>query len=145
MDFANGKLGAYIPGGFEFVSVSDLARGHLLAMEKGRSGQRYIVSTRFLTVDDLMGMLERFSGRKRPRRLPPTLMMGIAHVSSFVLTRAFPEKPQRFTPDAVRLLQMQRKADISKARRDLGYAPTSLEDAVRDAYEDFRARGLISS
>lgn len=143
LDFANGDLGAYIPGGFEFVSASDLARGHVLAMEKGRTGHRYILSTRFVTVDELMEMLERFTGRKRPKRLPPTLMMGLAHVSSFVLTRAFPERPQRFTPDAVRLLQMQRKADIGKARTELGYEPTSIEDAVESAYLDFKRRGLV--
>ncbi len=145
LDFANGDLGAYIPGGFEFVSATDLARGHVLAMEKGRTGQRYIISTQFLTVDDLMGMLERISGRKRPRSLPPGLMMGIAHVSSFVLTRAFPERPQRFTPDAVRLLQLQRKADITKAKTELGYEPGAIEDAVRAAYEGFRERGLVRS
>lgn len=143
LDFANGDLAAYIPGGFEFVSAADVARGHVLAMEKGRTAQRYIVSTQFLTVDDLMGMLERITGRKRPRALPPTLMMGIAHVSSFVLNRVAPERPQRFTPDAVRLLQMKRRADITKAKTELGYEPSSIEDAVRDAYEGFRARGLV--
>jgi nucleoside-diphosphate-sugar epimerase len=143
LDFANQALGAYIPGGFEFVSASDLARGHLLAMDKGRVGQRYIFSTSFLSVDDLMTMLEAMTKRPRPRRLSPTVMMGLAHVSSFVLTRVAPERPQRFTPDAVRLLQMQRKADITKARSELGYEPTSLESAVRAAYEDFVARGLV--
>ncbi|CAN5502096.1 NAD-dependent epimerase/dehydratase family protein [soil metagenome] len=144
-DFANGDLGAYIPGGFEFVSASDLAEGHVLAMEKGRSGQRYILSTRFLTVDDLMEMLERITGRKRPRRLSPKIMMGIAHVSSFVLSRVAPERPQRFTPDAVRLLQMQRKADITKAKTELGYAPPEIEKAIHDAYDGFRARGLVQA
>ena len=142
LDFANGKLGAYIPGGFEFVGAGDLARGHLLAMEHGQKGERYIVSTQFLTVDDLMAMLETITGRKRPRRLPSTAMMVLAHVSSFVLNRVAPERPQRFTPDAVRLLSLMRKADIGKARRDLGYTPGSIEEAFRAAHAGFVARGL---
>jgi nucleoside-diphosphate-sugar epimerase len=143
LDFANGKLGAYIPGGFEFVDASDLARGHVLAMERGLKGERYIVSTQFLTVDELMAMLETITGRKRPRRLPAGAMMVLAHVSSFVLNRVAPERPQRFTPDAVRLLSLHRKADLGKARRELAYVPGSIEDAVRAAYASFVARGLV--
>jgi nucleoside-diphosphate-sugar epimerase len=143
VDFANGDLGAFIPGGFEFVSAADLANGHLLCMEKGRPGQRYIFSTQFLTIDTLMEMLEGITGHRRPRRLPPALMMGVAHVSTFVLRRVAPDRPLRFTPDAVRLLQMRRRADITKARTDLGFAPTSIERAVRDAYESFVAEGRI--
>ncbi|HEY3497716.1 MAG TPA: NAD-dependent epimerase/dehydratase family protein, partial [Polyangiaceae bacterium] len=144
LDFANGKLGAYIPGGFEFVSASDLAAGHLLAMEKGRSGERYIVSTQFVSVDDLMGMLETITGRRRPRKLPPGAMKVLAHISSFVLNRVAPERPQRFTPDAVRLLSLRRHADIGKARAELGFGPGSIEQALREAYESFVARGLVT-
>jgi nucleoside-diphosphate-sugar epimerase len=144
IDFANGKLRAYIPGGFTFVSVSDMVEGHILAMEKGRRGQKYIFSTAFLTVDELMSIFEEVTGRKRPSlRLPPPLMAGIAEVSSFFLTNFFPNRPQRFTPAAVRFLRMQRKADCSKARNELGYEPTSIAQAVRDAYACFVRRGLI--
>lgn len=143
LDFANGKLGAYIPGGFEFVAASDLANGHVLAMERGRSGERYIVSTRFVTVDELMQILETITGRKRPRRLPPGAMLVLAHISSFVLNRVAPERPQRFTPDAVRLLSLARRADIAKARTELGYTPGSIEQALREAHADFVARGLV--
>jgi len=145
-DFANGTMRAYIPGGFDFVAARDIVAGHVLAMEKGRVGQRYIISTRFAEVDELMGILERVTGRPRPAlRLPATLMLGIAHVSSAVLTNLFPSVPQRFTPAAVRLLQMRRHADTSRARRELGYTPTSIEDALQEAYEHFVERGLIRS
>lgn len=145
-DFANGKMRAYIPGGFDFVAARDICEGHVLAMEKGRVGQRYIFSTRFVEVDELMGILEQVTGRPRPAiRLPPAVMSGVAHVSSFVLTHLFPRAPQRFTPAAVRLLQMRRRADTGRAQRELGYRPTSIEDALREAYEHFVERGEISS
>jgi dihydroflavonol-4-reductase len=143
-DFSARKMSAYIPGGFEFVAARDIVQGHLLAMEKGRSGQRYIFSTRFVTVDDLMDIMERVTGQPRPRlRLPPAVMAPIAHVSSFVLTNFFPQRPQRFTPGAVRILQMQRHADTTKARTELGFVPSSIEDAVRDAHAWFIERGEI--
>jgi nucleoside-diphosphate-sugar epimerase len=146
VDFATGKLRAYIPGGFEFVAARDIAEGHILAMNKGRSGQRYIFSTEFKTVDQLMGICEKVTGVRRPRlKLPPPLMAGIAEVSSFFVSNLSPDTPQRFTPAAVRLLRMQRKADCSKARQELGYQPTSIEEAIRESYECFRRRGVIPS
>lgn len=145
-DFANGKMRAYLPGGFDFVAARDIAAGHVLAMEKGKSGQKYIFSTRFVEVDEMMGMLERITGHPRPAlRLSPAVMNVFAHVSSFVLTNFFPKVPQRFTPFAVRFLQLRRKADTSKAQQELGYRPTSIEDALTEAYEHFVERGLVPS
>jgi len=145
VDFANGRLRAYIPGGFEFVAARDIVEGHVLAMRKGRSGQRYIISTKFLTVDELLGIFERVTGRPRPPRIPPGLMAAAAEVSSFVLTHFCPNVPQRFTPGAIRLLRMQRRADCSKARRELGYEPTRIEDAIQEAYDWHVERGAVRS
>jgi nucleoside-diphosphate-sugar epimerase len=146
VDFARGKLRAYIPGGFTFVAAADMVDGHMLCMEKGRAGQKYIFGTEFLTVDELMTIFEDVTGRRRPRlRLPPPLMAGIAQVSSFVLTNFFPDRPQRFTPAAVRFLRMERKADCTKAIRELGYRPTTIAQAVREAYECFVRRGVIQA
>lgn len=143
-DFAQGKLRAFIPGGFEFVSTRDIVQGHVLAMESGTPGQKYIFSTRFLTVDELMAYFEEVTGRAKPRlRLPPALMAGVAEVTSFVMNRFFPHAPQRLTPGAVRILRMERHADCSKAKEQLGYQPSSILEAVHLAYEDFVRRGVI--
>src|SRR5205823_12298652 len=132
------------PGGFEFVASRDIVAGHLLAMEKGRSGQKYIISSRFTTVDELMAIFERVTGRRRPRlRLPAPVMAVIAEVTQAVQSRLFPSRPQRLTPGAVRILRMHRRADTSKAQRELGFVPTSIEDAVREQYEFFVGQGFI--
>ena len=144
IDYAHGKLRAYIPGGFEFVSTRDIAEGHVLAMAKGRSGQKYIISTAYATVDDLLDLFGEVTGKPKPRlRLPPPVMAAIAEVADKTWFRAFPNQPRRFTPAAVRLLSMKRRADHGKARAELGYQPTPLKDAIRDAYEDFVRRGVI--
>ena len=144
IDFANGRLRAYIPGGFEFVAARDIVQGHLLAMAKGRTGQKYIFSTGFATVDELMAFYEELTGRPRPRlRLPPAAMLATAHVVSAALRVVAPRVEQRFTPGAVRLLTMGRRADNGKARRELGYQPTSIRDALAEQYAFFMRQGWM--
>ena len=144
-DFANGTLRAYIPGGFEFVAACDIVQGHLLAMERGRRGQRYIFSSQFVTLDELMELFEHVTGRPRPRlRLPAPVMAAVAEVASPLLTRLVPTLRQRLTPGAVRILRLGRRADCAKARDELGYKPSSVSDAVREAYEFFVREGRIA-
>ena len=146
LDFAHGRLRAFIPGGFEFVAARDIVQGHRLAMDKGRAGQKYIFSTSFETVDGLMAIFERATGRARPRlRLPSGLMLGLAVTVDTIARRVAPHAEPRFTPGAVRLLRSERRADIGKARAELGYQPTSVEAAIRDAYDDFVRRGMVSA
>jgi 3beta-hydroxysteroid-4beta-carboxylate 3-dehydrogenase (decarboxylating) len=144
LDFAAGRLRAYVPGGFEFVSTRDIVEGHRLAMDKGRPGQKYIFSTAFKTVDELMTIYERVTGRRRPRlRLPGAAMAALARAVDVALRCVAPDVEPRFTPGAVRILRMHRRADITKARTELGYQPTSVEAAVREAHADFARRGLL--
>jgi len=144
LDFARGRLRAYVPGGFEFVAARDIVQGHRLAMDKGRTGHKYIFSTAFKTVDELMAVYEDVTGRRRPRlRLPGPVMTGLAEAVNFFVMRFVPDVEPRFTPGAVRILRMNRRADITKARTALGYQPSSVEEAVREAYEDFVRRGKL--
>jgi nucleoside-diphosphate-sugar epimerase len=136
-DFGNGQMRAYIPGGFEFVTARDIAEGHVLAMRKGRAGHRYIFSSGYLSVEDLMGIYERVTGRKRPVRIPAGLMAALAHVTNKFMTNP------RFTPATIRLLRQQRRADSSKAATELGYSATSIEHAIQEAYDWFVERGVI--
>jgi nucleoside-diphosphate-sugar epimerase len=144
MDFSNGKLPAYLPGGFEFVSAGDLVEGHLLAMTRGRKGQKYTFATAFTTVDELMEIFEEVSGRPRPRlRLDPRLMAGVAEVTSAVMGTLRPEAFQRLTPAAVRILRLERHTDTTKAKAELGFRPSSIRRAIHEAYADFARRGLV--
>jgi nucleoside-diphosphate-sugar epimerase len=146
LDYANGRLRAYVPGGFEFVAVRDLVQGHLLAMARGRPGQKYIFSTQFLTIEGLLGIYEEVTGRPPPKlRMPGPVIAGLARATDFVLDRLAPHAPRRFSAAAVRYLRMQPRADCGKAKRELGYQPTSIAAAIREAYEFFCHRGQIDS
>ena len=143
-EFAEGRLRFIVPGGHEFVAAGDIVEGHVLAMNKGRPGQNYLFSSAFLSLDELLALFREFTG-DQPRyiRLPAGLMLPIAEVVSFWLSRMNPNFPQRFTPGAIRRLRQPRYANIAKARDELGYAPTDIRDALCEAYEFHCSRGAI--
>jgi nucleoside-diphosphate-sugar epimerase len=143
-DYCTGRLRAYVPGGFDFVNVHDLVEGHILAMERGTTGQKYIFSTEFMTIDDMLRAFGEVSGRpRRLVRLPPGVVKTVAGAYYRVASRLFPDVPQRLTPGAIGILTMHRRADTSKARRELDYRPTSVRDAIREAHEFFVSDGKI--
>ena len=145
-DFANHKLHAYVDGGFEFVAAEDIVQGHLLCMERGRSGQKYIFSSEYKTISDMLDLFQEVSGVKRPRReIPVGLMLAFSEVASYALSRFYPSYPQRFTPGAIRLLQQRRHADTSKAKEELGFQPTTIRSAIQDAYAFHHQRGAITN
>lgn len=145
LDFANRKIPAYVPGQFEFVAVKDVVAGHLLAMDKGRAGERYILSGGQYTLDEILDHLSSLSGVKKPKlRIPVGVMLPMAYVSSYFLRTFAPDKPPRFTPGTIRMLNSGKHADTSKARRELGFAPTPVLDAFTEAYDWLKARALVS-
>ncbi len=138
--YAEGRVRSYTPGGGEFVAARDLADGHVRCMGAGRSGHKYIFSSEYLSVDDLLDMFEAVTGVPRPRvRLPAPLLGGLARVGALV------GREPAFSRDVVRQLRLRRRVDISKAREELGYRPSSIHDAVQEAYEHLLARGLIEA
>ena len=142
--FSKGRIAAYIPGGFPFVAAKDIAEGHVLTMKKGRRGERYIFASEYRTMDDLMGIFEEVTGRRRPPiRLSRATMSKIARTLDPIITHFVPPERHRLTEAAVHILGLQRRADTGKADRELGFRPTSIRDAVREAYDEFCSRGLI--
>ena len=145
-DYTNGKLRAYVDGGFEFVAARDIVQGHLLCMQKGRAGEKYIFSSEYKTISEIIDLFEEASGMPRPRgRIPAPAMLVFAEVASYYLSRVHPEFPQRFTPGAIRLLQKRLHADTGKARKELGYRPTSIRAAVHEAYAFHYRRNAITN
>ena len=144
LDFANRRMPAYVPGQFEFVAVKDVVAGHLSAMERGRAGERYILSGGRFTLDEILDHLSALSGVKKPTlRIPVAVMLPLAYVSSLWLRTFAPERPPRFTPGTIRMLNGGKYADTSKARRELGFEPSPVLAAFTEAYEWFKSRRQV--
>ena len=137
-DFLDGKIPAFIDTGLNIVDARDVAEGHLLALEHGRPGERYILGSENLTLARILQMLAQITGRKAPAvRLP----YAVAYCAGLCST-AWAEmtgSPPRVPIDAVRMARKKMWVTHEKARRELGYSPRPAEDALRSAVQWFQA------
>ena len=144
--FANNDLNMYVPGGFEFVAARDIVEGHVLAMKRGRTGQKYVIATQFLTLDDIWDMLQDITGQLRPgSKIPTGLLLPVAEAVSWTMSRLRPRATQLLTPGAIRRLSLKRHANTTKARTELGFSPSDIADAFAEAYAFHYERGAITN
>lgn len=146
LDFGHGKLPAYVTirGGFDFVPVRDVVAGHRLAMERGRPGERYILSGELASMDQIFAWLSELIGRPRPRvSIPPWMLGPVARIKDGVDRRLFPERSPNFTAHSVRLLASRKRGSSRKAVDELGLEPTPLRDAFVEAVDWFRKTGRL--
>jgi dihydroflavonol-4-reductase len=141
LDAACGRTPAYVDTGLNLVHVDDVAQGHLLAFERGVVGERYILGGRNMTLKEILTEVARISGHKPPRvKLPHNLVLPIAYLSEAWAWLTNGPEP-RATVDGVRLSKKYMFFSIEKARRELGFNPRPVEEALKDAVEWFRANG----
>ncbi|MDE2574231.1 MAG: NAD-dependent epimerase/dehydratase family protein [Rhodospirillales bacterium] len=141
-DAAAGRVPAYIDTGLNVVHVDDVAEGHLLALERGRIGERYILGSENLTLAALLGLVAEVAGRRPPRiRLPraPLWPLALACEGFARLTGATP----LVTRDHLRMARKTMFFSSAKAIAELGYAPRPAREAVADAVAWFRAAGMV--
>jgi dihydroflavonol-4-reductase len=142
VEAASGRMPAYVDTGLNFAHVDDVAAGHLLAFERGRIGERYILGGENLTLAQVLGIICPLAGRKAPRiRLPADLILPLAYAAEAV-SRVTGREPF-VTVDGVRLAKKLMFFKIDKARRELGYAPRPAVDGFRDAVAWFQASGSV--
>ncbi len=143
VDFLNRRMPAYMDTGLNLVDVEDVARGHLLAAERGRVGEKYILGGENLTLEEFFRRLANLSGLSAPRlRIPYALAYGFA-LGAEAFARAVTRKPPRASLTEVRMARKKMFFDSSKARRELGYSPGPIDEAIRRAIEFFRASGAV--
>ena len=141
VDFLRGKLKAYVDTGLNLVDVRDVALGHVLAAEKGRIGEKYILGHRNMTLKSILDELARISGLPAPSvRLPHWIPLVAAYVDTS-LARVLRRQP-RIAVDAVRLSRYRMFFDNSKAGRELGLPQTPVEEPLRRAVEWYRRNDL---
>ena len=144
VDFLNGRMPGYVDTGLNFVPVEDCAAGHLLAAERGRIGERYILGGRNLTLKEMLDMLAVISGLRSPRwKFPHALAYAAACVDTFV-SGALGREPQ-IPLEGVRMARHKMFVDATKAARELGFSHGPIEGALERAVRWYEANGYVSA
>jgi dihydroflavonol-4-reductase len=143
-DAALGKMPAYVDTGLNVVHVDDVAEGHLLAHDKGRIGERYILGGDDMSLRDILAAVCAAADRKPPSvRLPRRALYPLAYcVEGWA--RFVSRREPLFTVDGLRMAAKLMYFSSAKARRELGYAPRPGRAALEDAVRWMREAGLLA-
>ncbi len=143
VDFLNGRMPAFVDTGLNVVPVEDAAAGHLQAAERGRIGERYLLGGRNMTLEEILGVLARATGRRAPRvKLPHAVAMAAGYADQ-LFSRLVGREPQ-IPLDGVRMARHRMFVDCSKAVRELGFAAGSVEAALERAVRWYKENGYVT-
>lgn len=138
-DAAAGRLPAVVNTGLNVVNARDVAEGHLLALERGRSGRRYILGGEDMTLREMVGAAAELAGRSAPRlRIPHALAIGVSALDEIVEGWALGREPSA-PLDGALMARKTMYASSARARDELGYVPGPARDAIAEAvawYDD---------
>ena len=143
LDFLKGNVPAYLKTGMNLVDVADVVDGHILALEKGKSGERYILGNQNMSLKEIFETLSRLTGLSAPRiRVPYWLVVGIGYADRFVegtLLRREPAIPV----EGVLASKIPAYVTCDKAVKELGQPQRSIENALERAITWFADHGYI--
>ena len=141
VDFLKRKFPAYVETGLNLVDVRECARGHITALEKGKSGERYILGGENLTLKQILDKLAKITGLPSPILKLPYIFAYAAGIADEIVTGRLRGREPRATIDTVRMGAKKMFASSDKAERDLGWKIVPVESALRRAAEWFRVNG----
>ena len=145
VDFLRGRMWGYLATGLNLVDVDDVAAGHLLAAERGRVGERYILGCKNLTLRQIFELLGQIAGIRPPHlKVSAGLVLPFAWLSEWAADH-ITGRPPRVQVDAVRMARETMFFDSSKAVRELGLPQSPVEGALTRAVHWFRANGFAPS
>jgi dihydroflavonol-4-reductase len=142
-DYATNKLPVYIDGEYNFVDVRDVVKGLLLALEKGRTGEGYILAGERMTLNNFFSILSGYEAKMKPPKVKIPLPLAIG--SAWILEsacRVIKAKPM-FTVYAIKVLQSNCEISSDKASRELGYTSRSMRESIADGLAWLKENGKI--
>lgn len=142
IDCANGRMKAYIKGGYNFVDVRDVANGIILACEKGIPGECYILAGNSITIEELMAIIEKLTGKKAAKFKIARWFAFITGALSEVFYKIVKEKPL-FTSYAVYTTGTNCNFSSDKAKNKLGYTIRNIEETISDTINWYKEKGEI--
>jgi dihydroflavonol-4-reductase len=138
--FLRRGMPVFLNTGLNLIHVQDVAEGHLLALEKGKTGDRYILGNENITLAQMLSILSKITDIPSPnRQIPAWIPLSVAWMDERILARL--GKVPSVPLDGVRMAQQMMFYDASKARRDLGLPQTPIETALREAVTWFIENG----
>jgi dihydroflavonol-4-reductase len=143
LEAARGRIPAYVDTGLNLVHVDDVAEGHLLAFERGRIGERYILGGDNLPLGKMLAQIANLVGRKPPRlRLPSRALLPVAVIAEAIARLGIGGEPL-VTADGVRMARKPMYFTSAKAERELGYRSRPAVEGLRDAIDWYRRCGYL--
>jgi dihydroflavonol-4-reductase len=139
VDFMLGRMPAYLDTGLNIVHVRDVAIGHVLAAERGRIGERYILGNRNMSLADILATLASLTGRAAPKIRIPYFVAYAAGLASTVIADRITHRSPRIALDAVKMARFNMFFSAAKAVAELGLPQTPVEQAFGDALDWFGA------
>ena len=141
LDFLKEKMPAYVQTGLNFVDVSDVAEGHILAAIKGKIGERYILGNQNMSLLELFKNLQELSGRKRPRlQIPHWLAMGVGQIDDVIENKILGREP-KIPLEGIKMAQSHMYVSSQKAVDELGFPQNPVNEALYQAIQWFRDKG----
>ncbi|HEV2263849.1 MAG TPA: hopanoid-associated sugar epimerase [Stellaceae bacterium] len=142
VEAASGRMPAYVDTGLNLVHVDDVARGHLLAEDKGRVGERYILGGENLTLGDILRLVAGIVGRKPPKTEVPAALVWPVAVIEEALGWLIGREPFA-TREGLRMSRHKMFFSSAKAERELGYRARPAREGLADAVAWFRQAGMV--
>jgi len=143
LDFLNGKMPGYVETGLNFVGVEECAAGHVLASERGKVGERYLLGGENLTLKAMLDMLAKISGLTAPKlKIPHGLALGVAYANT-VVSRLIGREPG-IPVEGVKIARHMMFVDCSRAQRELGFKAGPVSAALERAVRWYEANGCIA-
>ncbi len=145
VEAARGRMPAFVESGLNLVHVEDVAEGHLLALEKGRVGERYILGGENMALSGILAEVARICDRRPPKiSLPHDLILPFAHLAEAWARLAKPVQDPFLTVDGVKMAKKHMYFSHQKAARELGYQPRPAVEGLKDAVAWFRQEGYLT-
>jgi dihydroflavonol-4-reductase len=142
VEAARGRMPAYVDSGLNIVHVDDVADGHLLALEKGKIGERYVLGGQDVALGEMLREIAKLAGRPAPRvRLPIAPLYPLAEIAE--LMGRITGKEPFLTRDSLKMASHHMYFSSAKAERELGYGARPYRQALADAIAWFDANGYL--
>lgn len=144
VDFLNRRMPAYMNTGLNLIDVKDVARGHIMAAQRGRIGERYILGNENISMKGILNLLEEITGINAPRiRIPYFLALIAAHINQFISDKITKRPP--FIPLAgVRMAKRFMYFDASKAVKELSLPQSPIKNALEESVKWYRENGYVN-